>query len=57
VYIINVTICASGSAVEHHLAKVGVAGPIPVSRWREGPELPGFEGGPGLFLLKREEQP
>ncbi len=24
--------CASGSAVEHHLAKVGVAGSIPVSR-------------------------
>ena len=25
-------ICASGSAVEHNLAKVGVAGSIPVSR-------------------------
>ena len=25
--------CASGSAVEHHLAKVGVAGSIPVSRF------------------------
>ena len=30
------TQCASGSAVEHHLAKVGVAGSIPVSRSREG---------------------
>ncbi len=24
--------CASGSVVEHHLAKVGAAGSIPVSR-------------------------
>ncbi len=31
--------CASGSAVEHHLAKVGVAGSIPVSRSREGSGL------------------
>ena len=29
--------CASGSAVEHHLAKVGVAGSIPVSRSEESP--------------------
>ena len=28
----DTTKCASGSAVEHHLAKVGVAGSIPVSR-------------------------
>ena len=31
---------ASGSAVEHHLAKVGVAGSIPVSRSREGSGSP-----------------
>ena len=29
----SILTCASGSAVEHHLAKVGVAGSIPVSRF------------------------
>ena len=30
---IKETICASGSGVEHHLAKVGAAGSNPVSRF------------------------
>ena len=34
-------ICASGSVVEHHLAKVGAAGSNPVSR---SLFLPGFTG-------------
>ena len=35
-------ICASGSVVEHHLAKVGAAGSNPVSRFFICPVLPGF---------------
>ena len=33
---INIFKCASGSGVEHHLAKVGVAGSNPVSRFDIG---------------------
>ncbi len=44
------TQCASGSAVEHHLAKVGVAGSIPVSRSGEGSLVTVSDGGWGLFF-------
>ena len=40
-----INICASGSGVEHHLAKVGAAGSNPVSRffnWAETLILEGF---------------
>ena len=44
------TQCASGSAVEHHLAKVGVAGSIPVSRSEGGVRI-AFDGWFGSFLF------
>ncbi len=44
--------CASGSAVEHHLAKVGVAGSIPVSR-SEKPNRLITGGSVFSFLLKK----
>ena len=48
----NIELCASGSAVEHLLAKEGVAGSIPVSR-SEKAVIPNgiaafFESNPGL---------
>ena len=45
-------ICASGSVVEHHLAKVGVAGSNPVSRFFICPVLPGFFVSCCFFLRK-----
>ena len=47
------TQCASGSAVEHHLAKVGVAGSIPVSRSEGGVRI-AFDGWFGSFLLPKK---
>ncbi len=48
--------CASGSAVEHHLAKVGVAGSIPVSRSEESPFgvifVAGYAQGNTLFIMR-----
>ena len=45
------TQCASGSAVEHHLAKVGVAGSIPVSRSEGGLRTCHHYGGAGAFFF------
>ena len=47
------TQCASGSAVEHHLAKVGVAGSIPVSRSEGGVRI-ALQGWFGSFLMLKE---
>ncbi len=42
--------CASGSAVEHHLAKVGAAGSIPVSRSGEKSPKTLYFSALGLFF-------
>lgn len=44
----TVTVCASGSVVEHHLAKVGAAGSNPVSRSLGGEKVLILSG---LFLF------